>query len=114
MKIRTGFVSNSSSSSFICDTSMSLAEVDKKLRIMYNFAKEFDFFGYESLDFEDMFNEPFIATKKYEREMQKDWGSAPLEIEGKIIINGNSDNSIPYTLFEVIQDVFKATRIHMG
>ena len=37
MKLRKGFVSNSSSSSFICDTKMPLEEVEKTLREFVEF-----------------------------------------------------------------------------
>ncbi|MFA5395705.1 MAG: hypothetical protein WC346_06770 [Methanogenium sp.] len=36
------------------------------------------------------------------------------ELIGKIIIEGTSDNVIPYELFELIERKFDAERIHLG
>jgi hypothetical protein len=111
MKKRTGFVSNSSSSSFICHTDMSLDEVNDKLVILLDFYNEFD---ERTLSFDDVFSEPFIASKEY---ASSDWAKHYPEMadsEGKIVIEGACDNSIPWTLFDFIEDKFEATRCHLG
>jgi hypothetical protein len=36
------------------------------------------------------------------------------EVEGKLLILSESDNTIPYELFDIIQTKFAARRIHLG
>jgi hypothetical protein len=111
MKKRIGFVSNSSSSSFICHTDMSLEDVNDKLVILLDFYNEFND---TNLSFDEVFCEPFVASKEYASD---EWGktySAIAESEGKIVIEGSCDNSIPWTLFDFIEDKFEAIRCHLG
>jgi len=111
MKKRMGFVSNSSSSSFICDTKMSPEAAKEKLVMMLDFYNEFNDYD---LVFESVFDEPFIATKEYAESSWAEYYKDIAKAEGKLIIEGASDNSIPYDLFDMIKSKFNATRCHLG
>jgi len=111
MKKRMGFVSNSSSSSFICDTKMSSEEAKDKLVILLDFYNEFND---EDLCFESVFDEPFIATKEYAESGLAKYHSGIATAEGKLVIESATDNSIPYSLFDMIESKFNATRCHLG
>lgn len=113
MKIRNGFVSNSSSSSFICSTKLNLDQVKNKLDIMvemynrlYN-AKE---------TFDDMFEYPYVISKtniEGYKERISYFGGGSVSI-GDIIIDSAGDNSIPWMLHTAIEDLLNANRIHLG
>lgn len=116
MKTRNGFVSNSSSSSFICDTGMSLEKVKEALEAIRKVATLLkindptDYYG-------EMWEEPFIADQKYVERMEwwlDYYNKSPSEVVGKIIINSVSDNTIPYVLHELIENGFDADRMHLG
>jgi len=126
MKIRQGFVSNSSSSSFICSSTLSVKEAEEKLKAMVTFYNEL--YG-TAHQFEDVFQKPFKITKdKKSKEYLgyiADWifGENPQyvrcvkekkDMNGKLIINGSEDNSVPYELFELIENFFSGTRVHLG
>lgn len=112
MKIRVGFVSNSSSSSFICETDMSIPEVEKKLHSIFKFGKELGVIS-ERLKYSDIFADPFIADKKYAKDLTF-YNSDLIEIKGKLIIESAEDNSIPYELWELIESIFEGRRVHLG
>lgn len=109
MKIRSGFVSNSSSSSFVLDTKLSLEEITVKLHMLLDFYN--DFFDQE-LEFDEVFRKPFIANKVYSTQMKESWGYT-CEV-GKKVIESAWDNSIPYALFEMIREKFDGYRNHLG
>ncbi len=110
MKLRVGFVSNSSSASFICDVTMSAEEVETKLRKIlegYNQMME------ENHVFENVFRAPYVAGKI----VHEGWEDSYPEFndcEGKIIIDSADDNSIPYPLFDIIESKFNAVHCHLG
>lgn len=106
MKIRNGFVSNSSTSSFICDTNDTLEEVRRKMEAIAQLAAELDIkCGYIV----------FKADKDY----AKGWEEYYPEIVDArncqhIVIEGTTDNSIDYALHNFIEKIFNAERIHLG
>ena len=114
MKIRQGFVSNSSSSSFVCDISMPLDEIKKKLNLMLDTYNKLHIIEKQ---YDDVFREPFIGDEKYEKDsisfFRKHYDNLPT-VEDKVIIESADDNSIPYELWEQINFVFNAQRIHLG
>ena len=113
MKIRNGFVSNSSSESFLCRTNYTVEETKNILQKMLDFYNEI--FKIE-LTFEDVFVMPYISTKEYLEDM-KDYDSYLNFKEndvGRVVIDSMSDNSIPYPLFDMIEEKFDAERIHLG
>jgi hypothetical protein len=112
MKVRSDFVTNSSSSCFICNTSKTpneVKEVLEKMLEIYNFSCE------RNLQFHDVFDDPYY----YEKNMiPKDntyaWGYECKDNIGKVLIMSAGDNSIPYALWELIEEAFDAYREHLG
>lgn len=110
MKIRTGFVSNSSSSSFICNTKMTVEEVTESLQIMLDFYNKINDMN---LPFDCVFEPPFIADETYGNNWKYHYPEMS-RASGKVIIHSDSDNTIPYELFEFIESKFDARRFHLG
>lgn len=115
MKIRQGFVSNSSSSSFICHTKLSIDEVNEILQEMLDFYNKI-------YNDEKQFHDVFDYTRKLDTEdivnWNKDYGEYYCKLDeddiGAINIRSCYDNSIPYTLFDFICEKFNGHRIHLG
>lgn len=130
-------ITNSSSEMFVCDTNKTIERVRKDLESMLKCFNETNDMDYS---FDDVFEVPRRATKEdqdsaitydtYRKEqlesLKKD-GLSMIAIalgndkEGKIptvgktvIIQSESDNTIPYELFEQIERTFKASRYHLG
>lgn len=111
MKHRTSFVSNSSTSSFICSTEMSIREVKKEMnRIVREWRKD----PGNSQDFRQDDFTIFIADREFVRDPQNKHYSVRKKAFGKIIIEETSDNSIPWKLFDQIKEIFTATECHLG
>jgi hypothetical protein len=123
MKIRSGFVSNSSSSSFICDTKFSIAHVKEKLEKIWDMYKEL----YEDSEdeyrrrkaeekFEDIFGDVGRVTNDYLRDSgwRKHYKEELKGQNGNIYIESVCDNSIPYELYDIIVTLFNAERLHLG
>lgn len=56
----------------------------------------------------------FVADQGYVRNPWTKYYPIRKSALGKIIIEGTGDNSIPYELFEQIEELFSATRCHLG
>jgi len=96
MKIRLGFISNSSSCSFIVVVDQTPAETDLKLKAIIEFH---NILKKDNIKFEDTFHPSFIAkgdfAKKYELYTQDD-GEVGV-VEGKTIIYPKvEDNALPF------------------
>ena len=89
MKIRNGFVSNSSSSSFVCNTGLHAGEVEFKLGRML-----------------DMYNELFETNLLFDEIF------AVYQTGHAVTIRSVYDNSIPFELFDLIKCLFDATYCH--
>jgi hypothetical protein len=120
MKTRLGFVSNSSSSSFVCNVNMyegrkkvTLDEVIKKTHQIFDFVKAMGIID-SNAKFEDIFQEPRIADKEAIRYLNEGWNSKIGYKKDLILVNSADDNSIPYEIFDLISDVFNAKRVHLG
>ena len=122
MKIRQGFVSNSSSSSFICNfynadpynVPFDKEEILRKLKILYQCAKDLGCLYIENAKFEDVFGYIEKATEFDIKELNEGWDYDIKFHEHMFLINSASDNSIPCEFFELIENLFKAHRIHLG
>jgi hypothetical protein len=119
MKIRNGFVSNSSSSCFVCQTgyccdnkNYTIEETEGILQKILDFYNEI--FG-EDENFSEVFGEIKIADEKDMDSLEyytRGWDGDT--IKGKILIYSCEDNSIPYEVFDIIENKFNAQRIHLG
>jgi len=122
MKTRQGFVSNSSSSSFVCNVYPSdynkykatdLAPVKKKLEDMLECMKKLGMLA-EDVEFSHVFQEPKRASKADIKELREGWEFDIKWNDQMFLINSASDNTIPYEFYELICSVFNAERVHLG
>ena len=126
MRYRYCLVSNSSSSSFICQKTCDPEEARDQLNNLISF---FNSFFNKELTFERVFEQPFIVGSGERSSDYKDLISEFLfdehyrevyfiekieDLEGKLIINSASSNSIPSLMYEFIEHAFDAHRVHMG
>ncbi len=131
MKIRNGFVSNSSSSSFVLDYHTdkkkditSLKKVKEILNKLVEMEKLFN----SKIKFEDIFNLNFDADNmgveakeidiiKTRKEWEDNLYTEKTDFEkckGKIIIHSAEDNSIPYWMKEFLEYKLNAKYWHWG
>lgn len=120
-------ITNSSTELFVCDTKKSIDEIEEILKqLVKDYNKEVKN-GYHSeyatkITYKDAFNKPYIYTKesleRYEKEYANSswggWGYETGNTVGKIIISGSGDNSIPYELFDKIENLFSGHSYHLG
>lgn len=122
MKIRTGFVSNSSASSFV--TSKDIGDKDDVIRAIINMCADA---GYDRKEYKNIINNEVSVikicdkdtaeeTKKEFGEDSKYWGYRDEDFAiGNTWILG-SDNAIPYDIMDRIVESFDCHRyvFHMG
>lgn len=109
MKVRAGFVSNSSSEAFILKTRRNVKRIETELRSIIDL---YNTISGEKLEFDNMFKLPQIADK-VDEEYLKSWDyKTPLI--GKTIIYSAEDNAIPWVIVEFVAAVYNADRIHLG
>lgn len=113
MKIRTGFISNSSSSSFLCKGKFTPEEAKVILQKMLDF---YNNIWNSNETFEDVFEEPGLGTQGDLILYVENWEIDVTEedVIGHLIISSCNDNSIPYELFDIIESKFDAQRFHLG
>jgi hypothetical protein len=128
---------NSSSEMFVCDTKLSIAKVKECLGALlkaYMVAQDLD-----HMDFDSVFGSVQLATEEdrgtaeewegYRGEQDEQFKNDPvlrtalsigqprsrIPVVGKdIVIRSEGDNSIPYELFDFIENIFNAGRYHLG
>jgi len=121
MKIRNGFVSNSSSEAFICNTKKTPEKITEELKELLRVHNKMTG-GNDSFD--EVFDDVGLATES-DVGYLGNWLDADKEygvysrfhgndVKGKLIIRSASDNTIPYSLFELIEEAYDAYRIHLG
>ncbi len=114
MRIRKGFVSNSSSSSFVCDISFSPEEVVEQLHTMLHHFGQITGKDYE---YSNVFGEVFSTSDKVpclEINYAEYYWFTCGDLKDKVIIRSKGDNAIPYEMFGLIESKFDAFRIHLG
>ena len=108
MKYRIGFVSNSSSEAFVCKGTYNKKKVEQTLHEML---EVYNLVMHKQLGYDGIFGDVFYYTK--DKHNLNDY-IPTANLTGKLIIMSASDNSIPYELFEAIEDEFNAKRYHLG
>ena len=103
MKIRQGFVSNSSSSSFICGSDVTVEEATKVMEKLSQLG-----------DLQCKY-EVFTADKDY----GKGWDDYYPEMrtarrEKRVIVQSVADNSIAGELLDLVETLLDAKRYHLG
>lgn len=120
MKIRNGFVSNSSSGSFIFPKKMTCDEVDEKLDMLIEFANKIEKTDKYTID--AIFNSGAFKLEECDiRYMSADLpdseeiGKRGLveRYAGSCAVN-TAYNSVPYWMHHLLCDAFGATYIHHG
>jgi len=117
MKQRSGFVSNSSSSSFVCyDKTVDVATAEKFMTELVKLSEMLSkVTNDEYLKFtKDAYYIKVMDTET-ERSLVEDWdyGNAAGNI-GHTMICSTDDNSIPYPYFQLIESGLQMTRFHLG
>ena len=129
MKTRTGFVSNSSSSSFICNSysyegyepkDLTVDEVVHKMKTIMN---AYNIVSDSEIEYDEAIEYIGLGTENV-AEMLKGYGQKNYsdgradwtydDIKDKIVIMSAGDNTIPSALFDLIVSAFYATRVHLG
>jgi len=108
-------ITNSSTELFVCDTEKSLEVVEEilqKILAGYNLAMD------KNLAFDEVFCKPSIATKGEIEELHRNYGDyghyQPIP-EGAVLIYGAGDNTIPFSMFDMIEERFGGVdRWHLG
>jgi hypothetical protein len=89
-------------------------KIIKKLKIIYQCAKDLGCLYIPEAKFEDVFGEIKKAKKKDIEWLNEGWDCG-IEFHNQIfLINSTRSNSIPFEFFELIEELFKANRIHLG
>ncbi len=114
MKVRIGFVSNSSSEAFICGVwGTKKFGVKKTINILQKMLDLYNDLEKRKLSFDRAFQTPRKATQE-DIDLLKDWDVPEYKVKDKLIIYSKEDNTIPHLLFGLIEYKFDAERIHLG
>jgi hypothetical protein len=117
MKIRNGFVSNSSSSSFLIKTDENINEVKQFLENCIKFGNNNGLNEYIESSYEMIFDEPFDPNSDSEFIEQIKYYLNEYNVNIKdynIVVNSVGDNSVPYWMFDIIGTKYCCRRLHLG
>lgn len=103
-------ITNSSTEIFICNTDKSLDQVESILRDKLG---AFNALHDTSHVFEDTFEKPYVYTQDM-LDDDSGWDYSRADNVGKIMIIGAEDNSVPYEMWDLINDIFDAHNEHLG
>jgi len=110
MRSRIGFISNSSTSSFICPSDVS---VEKATEIMKKICKVAEMFDLELCE-----NDYAVFTADDTYGMGWDeWYKSEIEQavkEGRTIVEEITSNAFPWSLLDLIESALWARRLHFG
>jgi hypothetical protein len=112
-------ITNSSTELFVCNTDKTLSQISdilKELLSDWNRQNKFNW------AYRDVFQDPVVVTKNNIEKIENDccygfddkYTPRRNYLMGNIVIYGVDDNSIPYDLFDEIEQVFNANRYHLG
>lgn len=110
MKIRTDFVTNSSSDCFVYTTDKTVDDVKE---LLSKLLETFNIFSGLDLKFNDVFGNIFVLGSVYRENDHWDPGTNPDNI-GKVLIYSDSDNSIPWAMQEFLEVLPDCERHHLG
>lgn len=137
----TDIITNSSSEIFICDTNKTIEAIKEVLQTLLDLIESNqafeDVFVVKKMDFEtfEWYRDYkyYICEERpnsddytsendkhdwvsYDKALSKFYKEKWVEFDKKddIVIMSASGNTIPYSLFEIIEDIFNAERIHIG
>jgi len=109
MKSRNGFVSNSSTTSFIFKLDQyNLEQIKLDLKDLLGF---YNRFTNNNLNYDDVFNGPRIINEKEQNSLRY---YDIFNVIGNVIITSADDNSIPSVLFDLIMERYDAEYHHLG
>ena len=115
MKIKKGFVSNSSSSSFVIKTEMSKEELDKELRRIFSAYNEL---VKKDENFEDVFSEVIdVIDGEHVNEEESYFIEGYEEkrfLQHNFILRSEGDNTVPYLLSQILEACFTETIANLG
>lgn len=112
-------ITNSSSELFVCKTDKTLALVKQMLQeLLVTYNNQFN----RSLEFSECFAElkmmDVTAIKhEYGNYVEDNYWLNKMTADGTtsvVIIESTGDNSLPYALFDYIEALFSASRVHIG
>lgn len=116
-------ITNSSSELFVCDTKKTVAQVKeilKGLTLVYSVgikdSEEATFYEEDDFLYENMFGEIKIAEKDARDDDEFVYADfyGDCYKKGDLLIFSADDNTIPGPMFEMIESMFDARRIHLG
>ena len=124
MKIRQGFVSNSSSSSFIINYDNKCAQeftIEQIEDILLDMIKIHNKIENSNLTFNDVFDDAHIICYdeierkiEYEIDNRSRNRTNPEKIKNKIIINSADENSVPHSIIDFMENALDAKYWHWG